>query len=105
MGCFLGLQDPVELPGTIDLVPYRRPTVLTAVFIFVPLGEDQEQRLPYLDRPAAFGAIEFGRFELIKLGPVLCGGAGATRSITERHLSHKRNLCISTTNYAKSIDS
>jgi len=55
------------LTGVVRLPSDPGPAILTAVFISVPVRQDQEQKSPYRDRLPTVGAIELGGFQFLKI--------------------------------------
>jgi hypothetical protein len=63
----------------IHFISHCGPAELAPVFILIPLGQNQEQRLSDLDGPTALGTIEFGGLKLIKIRLLWSGRLGPDR--------------------------
>ena len=63
----------MELSGPVCFVSHLGAAELTAIFVFVTVGEDQEQELPDRHGTAALGAIKLGGLQVLKIGLGLAG--------------------------------
>ena len=90
-----GFQDALELAGAVYLVPHCATAVLAPIFVFVTLGQDQEQRLSHLNGSSAFGAIEFSGLKFLIICPFLGWGLHSGSYKIKRSFFHVQNLWIS----------
>jgi hypothetical protein len=89
-----GFENTIVLPGAVCFLSHLGAAELAAVFIFVAVGQDQEQEFTDRHGPPALRAIKLGSLQVLKIRLRLIGSLLIWLDKMERIVFHVRTLRI-----------